>query len=232
MKSNFFLQLIISTALVFSYNVHVVAAPTIAKAAAESRDEARAWAEDKGARLLTAFKDNDLERRYRTLDELFLSYVDMEYVSRFVAGRYWSTMTPEQQERYRALFNRYALALYKTFPLEFASRIKYNVTDVSPQEAFTIVTATVSVQLAENNPPQVFLIQFRLRRLDSELKLVDIKFAESSLILSYRGKFSEMISANDGDIEWFLEDLGDLAASLEKSNAVRLEKSVSVQETP
>lgn len=232
MKSNLFLQLIISTALVFACGAPADAAPTVVKAVSESRDEARAWAEDKGSRLLTAFKDSDLERRFQTLDELFLSYVDMDYVSRFVVGRYWNTMTAEQQERYRVLFNRYALALYKTFPLDFASRIKYNVTGVTPQEAFTVVTATVSVQLDEDNPPQVFLLQFRLRQVANELKLVDIKFAESSLILSYRGKFSEMISANDGDIEWFLEDLGDLTASLEKANAARLEKSAALQETP
>ena len=52
----------------------------------------------------------------------------------------------------------------------------------------------------------------------AELKLVDVKVAESSLLLSYRGKFYEMISSLDGEISWFLEDLTAMSISAEKIN--------------
>ena len=45
------------------------------------------------------------------------------------------------------------------------------------------------------------------------IKIVDIKLAETSMILVYRNKFYEMLRQNDGDIEWFLEDLNDLSNS-------------------
>ena len=48
---------------------------------------------------------------------------------------------------------------------------------------------------------------------------------QSSLILAYRNRFYEMIAADDGDMEWFLEDLEDLAVSAEENNRLRLEKS-------
>jgi hypothetical protein len=65
-----------------------------------------------------------------------------------------------------------------------------------------------------------------LHKVDNVIKAVDVKVAESSLLLSYRSKFYEMIAQNDGEIDWFLEDLGDLTSTLEKS----LEQNVSTQQ--
>lgn len=46
--------------------------------------------------------------------------------------------------------------------------------------------------------------------------ITDIKVAESSLILSYRGRFYQMIADADEEMEWFLEDFELLADSGKK----------------
>lgn len=45
--------------------------------------------------------------------------MDLDYISRFVVGKYWRQMSAEQQKKYQELFTRYALNVYKGFPLSF-----------------------------------------------------------------------------------------------------------------
>mgnify|MGYP003305688970 CR=1 FL=1 len=68
---------------------------------------------------------------------------------------------------------------------------------------------------------------------DNEIKIVDVKVAESSLLLSYRGKFYEMIAQDDGEIDWFLEDLNDKTVTMEKNlnqNARSQQNSLEIED--
>lgn len=217
MKRNHFLQLIIILAVLFCVPA--------SKAEPISEAEAQAWADEKGRLLLTTFREPDLALRYETLDKLFLEHIDLEYISKFIMGKYWKTMTPDQRQTYRELFRRYALSIYKTFPLDFASSLTYKVTGVSVRGDFTTVQAVVHVTLDDKLEPQDINLYFRLHKQNGKIKLVDITMEQSSLILAYRNRFYEMIAADDGDMEWFLEDLENLAVSAEENNRLRLEKS-------
>ena len=209
MKSNLFLRVI--SVLLFIFGFISVAAAEVTPTAAKD------WAQNNGRLLLNTFMEPDIQKRYADLDVLLLKYVDLEYIGKFVVGKYWRVMTPTQQTEYQKIFKRYALALYKTFPLDFANNLSYEVGDSLVDGKFTTVSAKVHVDLG-NNTPQDFLLQFRLHQSGAEIKLVDIKLAESSLILSYRSKFYQMISEADGEMEWFLEDLAALAKSAESRN--------------
>lgn len=215
MKSNLFLQLIILICgLVLALPVH---------AQEIDEDTARAWTQEKGEILLSTFKDSNTERRYQVLDNLFLEHVDLSYISKFVIGRYWREMTPVQQKQYQNIFQRYALSLYKNFPLNFGGDIGYKVNKVTYDKAFTVVSAVVNVNLG--GEMKNFPIEFRLHKNNGKIQIIDIKLAESSLILAYRNRFYEMISANDGDVVWFLEDLENITASSEQRNKTELESA-------
>ncbi len=214
MKSNFFLRVIIV----------LLGIMTIFPAQAEniSAEQAQIWANDNGRLLLETFREPDIQTRYKKLDELFIRFVDMEYVSKFVMGRYWRQMTVEQQERYRQLFKRYALATYKSFPLDFAANLSYKVGNAIVENGFTTVSAVITVTLDPSTGPQEFLLQFRLHKNKGQIQLVDIKLAESSLILSFRSKFTSQIAELENEIEWFLEDFEMSTAALEQSNRNKL----------
>ncbi|MBQ9732593.1 MAG: ABC transporter substrate-binding protein [Alphaproteobacteria bacterium] len=210
MKSNLFLQVIIAILMLCDFSV--VRAETL------NTDKALEWAEDKGRLLLNTFQEQDTELRNRKLDDLFEEYVDVPYVAKFVVGRYWKEMDEPQRQEYLDIFKRYVKAVYKTFPLGFLSRISYEVTGAVPDKNFVVVNALIRINAEENAPIQEFLVAFRLRKNNGKIKLVDVKVAESSLLLSYRGKFYEMISSLDGEISWFLEDLTAMSISAEKIN--------------
>lgn len=218
MKSNNFLRLIIVSFLLLS--------SSFVKASVISADEAKAWADEKGQTLLKAFSEKDTEVKYQKLDNLFLNDVDLNHISKFVIGKYWRQMSDTQKTRYQDVFKRYSLAVYKSFPLEFdMDKIKYTIISAQANAKDTNVVANIDLQMGyKPEDRQSILVDFRLHKVGGKIKLIDIKLAESSLILSYRNRFYEMISGNDEDIEWFLEDLETITTSTEQVNEENLFK--------
>ncbi len=222
MKSNKILQVITALFLIFAANAN--------SAEILSKDEALNFAATKGEELLMAFQEPDLNLRFQKLDELFVTYIDVDYVSRFVMGKYWRQMSEEQKQAYQKLFLRYGLAYYKTLPLDYAQNVEYEIKNAEIDGNFTNVITNVKVNLGEEK--QVITLVFRLHKVDGKIKAVDVKVAESSLLLAYRGKFYEMIAQDDGEIDWFLEDLSDITASMElnlREKAVNQQKSLEIQ---
>ncbi len=216
MKRNLFLQLIIFCFVLF-LGAKICGASV-------SKVDAKAWVNDKGRELLDTFNEPNLAEKYRRLDKLFVEYVDLDYISKFVVGKYWRQMSPDQQKRYQEIFKRYALGVYKGFPLSFEQKINFEVNSVQSEKDYTDVTTSIVLEeKKDNQQPQTFLVVFRLVEVEGGYKIIDLKFAESSLILSYRSRFYELFANDDGDIEWFLEDLENMAVSAEKANELRLE---------
>lgn len=218
MKSNSFLRLIIFSLCLFS------ALPARAEAITET--EARVWTQDKGQRLLNAFAETDLKKRYAELDTMFLNFVDLDYISKFVLGKYWRRLNEKEKTDYQQLFKRYALSVYKSFPLEFdTSQIEYTITGVRPGKNYADVTANIFFQLGSKpEDKQNILVEFRLNKTGGKLRIIDLKIGESSLILSYRGRFYEMIAQDDEDLGWFMEDLQTITESTEKQNQLKVDE--------
>ena len=135
-------------------------------------------------------------------------------------------MDAEQQTQYQSLFKRYALALYKGFPLTFKDNINFAVTDVIVKGNQADVITEIKVEGQEETSPfSRISITFRLDKKNSQIKIIDLKLAESSLILSYRNQFYKMMSEVDDDIIWFLEDLETTTLSTEEHNRIKLEQA-------
>ena len=89
MKSKQFLQLImVCFCIFFSFKL---------SAQEISQEEAINWSNDKGAKLLETFQEEDLNKKFALLDDMFLNYVDLDYISKFVIGKHWRGMNADQQ---------------------------------------------------------------------------------------------------------------------------------------
>lgn len=211
MKSNCFLYFILFCGLLFC--------PFPAHAESLSLDEAETFAREQGNNLLSFFAEKDIRTKYQKLDNLFLNHVDLDHIARFVVGKYWREMTPEQQKSYQALFKRYAVSVYKGFPLTFENRLSFEITGSRSEGNDVFVEADIAYARSKS-PPEHFLVEFRMHKTDNVIKLTDIKIGESSLILSYRGRFYQMIKSADEDMGWFLEDFELATVSAEKNYAL------------
>ena len=198
MKRNHFLQLII-VCFCMLLGAH-------ANGSVDSQ-KAVSWVNAKGRELLETFNDTDINKKHQKLDEMFINHVDLNYISKFVIGKYWRSMTDSQKQKYQDLFKRYCLGVYKNFPLNFKNKITFSVINAHCNNDYCDVITNIDIgEIAENEQTQIFMVTFRIRENNNVWKIIDLKLAESSLLLSYRNRFYEMISAVDGEIDWFLED--------------------------
>ena len=211
MKSKYFLQLIIF------WSFLLVSSPAFSEDLTE--DEAVEFANTQGQGLINTFSESDLRKKYEKLDYLFLNYIDLDYISRFVVGKYWRQMSEEQQALYQELFKRYSMSVYKGFPLQFNNNIDFTVNGAR-KEGDQVTVVTNIDYIPQNGRPVNFLVEFRMHKIDGVIKMTDIKVAESSLILSYRNRFYQMIRDAAEDMEWFLEDFELSTQSAEKIYAL------------
>jgi len=221
MKSNLFLRVIIF--------LFCLTASFPLRAEPLTETEARQWTEEKGRQLLETFGEIDVVKKYATLDEMMTSYIDLEYVAKFVMGRYWRQMNNEQQDLYQSVFKRYALSIYKSFPLDFnTDKINFEIVKVIPDLRKTVVRTKIFLKpetTDESLPRSDIFVDFHLRKEENQIKIIDLKLGESSLILSYRSRFYEMIAQNDDDIEWFLEDLSNITEAAERTVQEKLHQA-------
>ena len=92
MKRNHFLQLIIFCFYLFA-SFKVWANP--------DSQSAITWVNATGRELLETFNEKDMSKKHQKLDEMFLKHVDLNYISKFVVGKYWRQMNKEQQAKYQ-----------------------------------------------------------------------------------------------------------------------------------
>lgn len=221
MKSNLFLRVII-----FLFCMHI-STPVLAEVVPQQ--EAQQWVESKGRQLLETFGEKDITKKYAALDQMMLDYIDLDYVSKFVMGRYWRQMSAEQRSSYQKIFKRYALSIYKSFPLDFdTSKIDFEVTKVIPSHNKTNVKTKINFaknQTQEQAPLSEVSVDFVISKSNNVIRIIDLKLGESSLILSYRSRFYEMIAQDDDDVEWFLEDLSDITEAAERTVEEKLHQA-------
>lgn len=217
MKSKFFLQVITVVLNLFAFCIQANSAPV-------AKNEAVQWANSAGEQLIKALGSHNLKNKYLVLDKMFADDVDGDYIARFVIGKYWKEMSPEQKQSYTALFKRYMLSLYKNYPLDFeTNEINYNITSAQEGKLHTAVFCTVTLpeKLASENFDHVNL-EFTLTKDNGKIKIRDLKIGESSLLLTYRGRFYQMMKDADEDLLWFLEDLETLTVSNERNAEEKL----------
>ena len=192
--------------------------------------EAQAWTDVKGQEILEIMTSEKSAEKLQKLDSLLLNDVDLDYAARFVVGKYWRKMTPEQQEKYIPLFKRYTSALYKEYPLNLdKGDVTYTVDKVITDKDSQFVHCTIFIKQLEKNVDDAskggVKVVFRLVKNNGKIQVRDLQIMESGFLHAYRERFYKMIyEDNDEEIEWFLEDLQQLTDDMEEKNAEQAEE--------
>lgn len=198
--------------------------PSFCYSSPVENSKAIVWVNDTGHKLIDALSTSDIDSKYATLDEMFKKDVDMDYISRFVIGKYWKAMDKNQQAEYVDLFSRYALNLYKSYPLEFDTKgLGFEVLSVQQYKKFTDVTCLIRLpEKMVSETLDSINVKFKLTQNDEKIMIIDLIFGESSLLMTYRTRFYDMIKSLDYEMSWFLEDFADMVASAEKTAQEKL----------
>ena len=184
--------------------------------------DARNWANSKGQELIQALGEANQITKYAKLDKMMLEDVNLDYVSKFVIGKYARLMNDEQKSRYHDLFQRYVLSLYKQVSFDFdASAVNFTIDSVTEYPKFTNVSCSVDPgKLTQNVKIEKVPVKFKLIRGDrNRIQAVDVEISEVSMVIEYRKRFYQMIKTEDENMDWFLDKLNDkVVANEEKIN--------------
>jgi len=181
---------------------------------------ARAWANSKGNELIQALATTDTAVKYAKLDKMMTEDVNLDYISKFVIGKYARLMDNEQKQKYESLFRRYALSLYKKTNLDFdVNNINFTINTVSEYPKFTNVICTVDLgKLTKDIEIEKIPVKFKLiRSPDHNIQAVDVEISNVSMVIEYRKRFYQMIHDEDENIDWFLEKFEDKVKANEES---------------
>lgn len=191
--------------------------------------EARDWAEVKGREVLEILTSEGSAEKYQKLDDILQNDVDLDHAARFVMGKYWRLMTDEQQSEYMDIFKRYTSALYKGYPIDMdKGDVTYTIDKVLPDKQLQNVYCTVFVkaleQRVDNASKGGIHVIFALVKNNGKIQVRDLKITETSFLLAYRERFYKMLHEDDDDdIDWFLEDLKQITADMERENTAKMQ---------
>jgi len=180
----------------------------VADVVAVPSQEARDWANTKGNELIDALSETDIAVKFAKLDKMMTEDVNLDYIGRFVIGKYAKQMTPEQKQKYLNLFQRYVLSLYKKTNFNFdAHAVNFTIDNVSEFPKYTNVTCSVDPgNINKDIKIEKIPVKFKLiRGTDNRIQAVDLEISNVSMVIEYRKRFYQMVLNEHENIDWFLD---------------------------
>lgn len=187
MRAVFFSLVLLLPAL---FGLHV--SPAVA---ADESDRVKAFADQLASRAMIVVKNEGLspQAKQHELETLFDSHVDINWVARFVLGKYWKTATLEQQTSYMTNYKAFILKNYTSKLAEYTGQ-KYVIKSARPDDEPGDYLLTM--ELLNTNDPNV-VINYRIRKEGNDFKIFDIVVEGVSMITTQRSEFGSVV-ANKG----------------------------------
>ena len=153
----------------------------------------------------------DKAEKYARIDEMIDEHVNSEYMGRFALGQYWRGFDETQKQTYFSFFKRYLKSLYKAYPLDFETDgIGFSISTIMKRGNFWDATCVIDLpeQYRMENFERVSVV-FKIEEKEDKLYFIDLKIGEASMLLTLRGRLTDMVKNAEEDIGWFLEDFQD-----------------------
>ncbi len=140
--------------------------------------------------------------------------IDPEWISRFVLGKEYKTISDPQKTRFLDLYRKYMTNTYGP-KFQHYDVVQFSLLSVEDQNSFYLARC----EFTQKNSNTPVLVDFRVKNKDSKTSVIDVITEGVSLIETQRSEFSSAIS--QGGIEKFLDDLE------EKVNRLKTKPSYS-----
>lgn len=126
----------------------------------------------------------------------------VDTVGRFVLGHHWRSATPAQRDAYLAVFREYVVNSIAARFGEYSGE-KMQVVDKRDDHG----RGTIVNTLIDSPAHGLVTVQWRVRDIDGELKIIDIVVEGVSLLLTQRSEFAAVISNHGGNLDALIAEL-------------------------
>jgi phospholipid transport system substrate-binding protein len=147
-----------------------------------------------------ANKNMNQDQRSERFRQMLQASFDLPTIGRFVIGRSWNAATSAQQQEYMKLFE--ALVV-KTYSDRFAlyTGEGFMVTGVRPE---TEKDSIVSSQITHPDGSEPTEVDWRIRKKDGKLGIIDVVVEGVSLSVTQRQEYASIIQRDGGKLDGLL----------------------------
>ena len=148
-----------------------------------------------------------LAQKDARFEKLFNQYLDLDFIGRFVLGRYWNTASEQERKEFIDVYRQMNVKTWsKRFDEFKGKRFVFNGT--SPSNSKNQIFVNTTVPMKEGAPAKVI---WRVKESNGQLKVVDIIIENVSLAITARNEYTAYIkNAKNG--------VADLIADLRKKS--------------
>jgi phospholipid transport system substrate-binding protein len=168
--------------------------------AAWAQSEEAAFVQNLADEAIRVLQDNakGLQEREAAFRELLEGGFAMEKIGRFVVGRFWRQMSPDQRRDYQRLFSEWVLRSYAARLGGYAGQ-KFVVDKIKRTKQKDVFVRT---RIVQEKSPEI-RCDWRVRRLGETLKVIDVVVEGVSMLTTQRSEFTAVINKHgpDGLIE-------------------------------
>lgn len=135
--------------------------------------------------------------------KLFNQDLDLDFIGKFVLGRYWRTATPQQRSEFIDVYRQLNIKTWSERFNEFKGKhFEFLGTETSKSEDQIFVNTQVPMQ--EGAPASV---KWRVKDTDGKLRIVDIIIENVSLAQTARSEYTSYIQKSPNGIDGLIKDL-------------------------
>lgn len=135
------------------------------------------------------------------VEKKILPVFDFERMTQLAVGKHWPKANPEQRV---ALVDAFRALLVRTYSSALSGVADYTIVFKPYNAAPGAAEVTVATEVIKPGAPPIS-IDYRLARVDSGWKVVDVKVEGASLVSVYRNSFSSEVKR--GGIDGLIERL-------------------------
>ena len=147
--------------------------------------------------------NSSVEEKDRVFRKLFTENLDLDFIGKYVLGRYWRTATPAQKKEFIELYKEFNVKTWSKRFDEFKGK-EFIFDGTTPANNPNQVFVNTSVPMQEGKPASV---KWRVNDVNGKLKIIDIIIENVSLAQTARNEYTSFIAKSPKGVEGLLENL-------------------------
>lgn len=143
------------------------------------------------------------EEKDQTFRKLFTENLDLDFIGKYVLGRYWRVATPAQKKEFISLYRELNVQTWSKRFDEFKGK-NFIFDGTSPANNPEQIFVETKVPMQEGAPASV---KWRVKETNGKLKVIDIIVENVSLAQTARNEYTSFIAKSPKGVEGLLENL-------------------------
>lgn len=135
--------------------------------------------------------------------KLFNEALDLDFIGKYVLGRYWRTATPQQRKDFINTYRELNTKVWSERFDEFKGK-SFEFKGTTPSNSAGQIFVNTQVPMDQGEPASVV---WRVKETDGKFKIIDIIIEKVSLTMANRNEYTAFIKNNGGNINALITNL-------------------------